>query len=427
MSEVTRRELFPGVWLRTVHTSKFKSSYLSVTMLAPLRAETAAAYALIPSVLRQGTAVHPDMEHISAALDNLYGGAIEPVVRKKGETQCVGFVASFLDDAYALEGEQILEPAARLLGEVLLKPRTENGVFDSTYVKGEKANLADRIRGAINDKRSYATSHLTELMCSEEAYGVNKLGDLEYLEPLTPETLWQHYQELLKNTVVELYYCGSAQPDRVAEALKGALAELPRSEERFVPECDVRLTAESEPRVIEEAMDVTQGKLALGFRTGGLTCWEEEYPALVMCNAIFGGTAMSKLFMNVREKMSLCYYASSMLERMKGLILVSSGIEFENAEKAKCEILHQLEQVKRGEIEDWELEGARRILVGSYRSVLDEQGRQEEFWLGQAVAGLESSPEDTAASFETVTREQVAEVAQKLVLDTIYFLKGKED
>ena len=264
-------------------------------------------------------------------------------------------------------------------------------------------------------------------MCAEEAFGVNKLGDLDHLEPVTPENLWARYQDLLKTCAVELYFCGSAQPDRVAEALKAALSALPVNEDRFVPECDVRLTAETEPRIIEEAMDVTQGKLALGFRTGGQTCWEEEYPALMMTNAIFGGTAMSKLFMNVREKMSLCYYASSMLERMKGIVLVSSGIEFENYQKAREEILHQLEQVKAGEIEDWELEGARHILTGSYQSVLDDQGRQEEFWLGQAVAGLETTPEAVAAAFETVTREQVAQCAQKWVLDTLYFLKGKEN
>ena len=165
-------------------------------------------------------------------------------------------------------------------------------------------------------------------------------------------------------------------------------------------------------------MDVTQGKLALGFRTGGTTCWEEDYPALVMCNAIFGGTTLSKLFLNVREKLSLCYYASSMLEKMKGLMLVSSGIEFDKYETARDEILAQLEAVRRGEIADWELEGARRTL--------DDQGRQEEFWLGQAAAGLDTTIEELCARFETVTREQVAAAAQKLELDTIYFLKGKE-
>jgi len=426
MSQIIRRELFPGVWLRAIHTNKFKSAYLSVTLLAPLEPETAAANALIPAVLRRGTAAHPDMESLSAALDELYGGAIEPAVRKKGETQCVGFVASFLDDAYALEGEPILASAANLLGEVLLRPLTREGVFDPEYTAGEKANLADRIRGQVNDKRFYATHRLIQLMCQGEAYGVDKLGDLAHVEAVTPESLWQRYQELLRDGAVEVYYCGSAHPDHVAEILGKALSGLPVNEDRFVPDCEIRISAGPEPNVVEEAMDVTQGKLAMGFRTGGQTCWEEDYPAMVMCNAVFGGTTLSKLFMNVREKLSLCYYASSMLDKMKGLVLVSSGIEFDKYHTAREEILAQLEAVRRGEIEDWELEGARRTLIGGHLATLDEQGRQEDFWLGQAVAGLEEGVEEIAARFETVTREQVAAAAQRLELDTIYFLKGKE-
>ena len=193
-----------------------------------------------------------------------------------------------------------------------------------------------------------------------------------------------------------------------------------------MPDCDVRLSAGTQPRVTEEAMDVTQGKLAMGFRTGGLTCWEEEYPALVMCNAIFGGTTLSKLFMNVREKLSLCYYASSTLEKMKGLVLVSSGIEFDKYAQARDEILAQLDNIRQGKVEEWELEGARRTLIGGHLSTLDDQGRQEEFWLGQAAAGLDTTLEELAAAFETVTLEQVAAAARKLELDTIYFLKGKE-
>ena len=326
--EVLRRELFPGVWLRTVHTHKFKSSYLSLTLMVPLSAETASANALIPAVLRRGTEAHPDLESLSAALDELYGGAIEPIVRKKGETQCVGFAASFLDDAYALEGEPVLEGAAALLGELLLRPRTEKGMFYPDYVAGERSNLVDRIRAQVNDKRYYALSRLTQLMCEGEAFGVDKLGDEGRAAALTPRKLWKRYQELLSTAEIELYYCGSAAPDRVAEALSAALSGLPRSEERLEADCEVRLHAGAEPRLEEERMDVTQGKLALGFRTGGITCWEEDYPALVMCNAVFGATPLSKLFLNVREKRSLCYYASSNLEKMKGLLLVSSGIEF---------------------------------------------------------------------------------------------------
>ena len=171
---------------------------------------------------------------------------------------------------------------------------------------------------------------------------------------------------------------------------------------------------------------MTQGKLAMGFRTGGITCWEEEYPALAMCSAVFGGTTLSKLFLNVREKLSLCYYASSMLEKLKGLMLVSSGIEFDKYQTARDEILAQLEAVRRGEIADWELEGARRTLISGHLATLDDQARQEEFWLGQAAAGLDTTIQDLAGQFETITREQVAQAARKLELDTIYFLKGKE-
>ena len=242
---------------------------------------------------------------------------------------------------------------------------------------------------------------------------------------VTPASLWRRYQELLSTAAVEVYYCGSADPDRVEGALRAALSALPVNENRADPDCEVRLHAGPEPRVVEEALDVTQGKLAMGFRTGGLTCWEEDYPALAMCSAVFGGTTLSKLFLNVREKLSLCYYASSTLEKMKGLLLVSSGIEFDKYETARDEILAQLEAVRRGEIEDWELEGARRTLISGHLATLDDQGRQEEFWLGQAAAGLDSTIPQLAAQFEAVTREQVAAAARKLELDTIYFLKGK--
>ena len=426
MSDMIRKELFPGVWLRSIHTDKFKSAYLSVTLMTALDAEKAGANALVPYVLRRGTAVHPDMESLSAALDDLYGGAIEPAVRKKGETQCLGFVASFLDDAYTLNGETILESAANLLGEMLLKPLTEEGVFARAYVEGEKANLIDRIRAQINDKRTYATHRIIREMCAGEAYGVDKLGTEATVAPITPDSLWSAYRDLLQSAGVEIYYCGSAAPETVESALAKAFAALPINPEREEPNCEVRIHAAAEPVVFEEAMDVTQGKLAMGFRTGGISVWSEEFPAMLLCNSVFGGSTLSKLFMNVREKLSLCYYASSMFDRLKGVMLVSSGIEFEKYEQAKAEILAQLEAVKRGELEEWELEGSRRTLMGAYRSMLDEQGAQEEFWLSQSVAGLDFGPGEIADALVNVTAQQVAEMANLLELDHMYFLKGKE-
>ena len=424
--EATRIRLAEGVHLTYLPARKFKTSLLSAQFVTPLRRETAGANALLAAVLRRGTVSCPDMGALSAKMDNLYDASIDYTVRKKGENQCVGFVASFLDDAFAPGGEPILEPAAGLLGELLLRPRLQDGIFAEEYVSGERANLVDRIRGQINDKRSYATLRLGQLMCGEEAFGVDKLGDVEHAAAVTPGSLWERYQQLLSTAQIELYYCGSAEEERVARALKEALSALPVNEGRICPDCEVRLHAGPEPSMVEESMDVTQGKLAMGFRTGGVTCWEEEYPAMAMCNAVFGGTTLSKLFMNVREKLSLCYYASSTLEKMKGLILVSSGIEFDKFQQARDEILHQLEEIRQGNMEDWELEGTRRTMIGAHLATLDVQDRQEDFWLGQTAAGLETGIEELVAQLEQVTREQVAQAAQKLELDTIYFLKGTE-
>ena len=427
MTQAIHRELRPGVRLTAVHTDKFKTSMLSLSLLAPLEADTAASNALLPYVLRRGTEAHPDMAALSAALDELYGGSIEPFVRKKGETQAVGFVASFLDDAYALDGSRILEPAAELLGELLLRPAIQDGVFRRDYVEGERANLIDRIRAQMNEKRAYSIHRLTQEMCAGEAFGVGKLGDEASAAAVSAESLWAAYQHLLATAPLEIYYCGSAPVERVETALRAAIPALPRSERPVRPGCKIQAEpAAAEPRLVTESLDVTQGKLALGFRTGGISVWSEEHPALLVFNAVYGGTATSKLFLNVREKLSLCYFASSMLEKYKGLLLVSSGIEFQNYEKAKGEILAQLDACREGKIEDWELQAAKRAIVSSLRAGMDSQSRMEDYWSGQAAAGLEEDQEALIARVEQVTAAQVAEAARRTKLDTVYFLKGLE-
>lgn len=425
MAELTRSELFPGVHLTAVHTEKFKSCVLGASFLAPLDRTTAACNALVPSVLRRGTQEHPDMESLSAALDELYGGSIEPVVRTRGETQCVGFLGSFLDDAYTLDGSAILEKAAGLLGELLLRPCTEQGVFRRDYTDSERQNLIDRIRAQVNDKRSYALLRLKREMCAGEPFGVDRLGDESSARAITPESLWARYQDLLRTAPIELYYCGSAKPERVADALRAALSQLPTDGVRAPLPRPAAKEAPAQPREVVESLDVTQGKLTMGLRTGS-TVWSEDYPALLLANAIFGGTTTSRLFLHVREKLSLCYYASSQLEKLKGVMLVSSGVEFDKVGEARAEILAQLEACRKGEFEDWELEGARRSVVSALHSAMDAQARLEDFWLGQAVAGLTEDPEALARRVEEVTREQVVAAFSSLQLDTIYFLKGRE-
>lgn len=425
MPTLTRTQLLPGVFLTAVHTEKFKSSMFSMTLLTPLRAERAATEALIPFLLLRGSETCPDMQSISARLDRLYGGSVSPVVRKKGEVHCLGLLGSFLADAYTLDGSGILAEAIQFTGELLLRPLTENGAFSRDYTRQEKDNLADRIRAEINDKRLYANRRVVEEMCKGEPYGVSALGRETDVEAITPEAAWACYREMLCHARLELYYCGSAAQDEVADLFLKALEGLPREGGYDLPQPLIPARADT-VRQVEERMDVVQGKLAMGLRTGGITACDGDYPALLLCNAVFGGTATSKLFLHVREELSLCYYADSGLHKFKGLMLVSSGVEFDQRQRAEDEIMAQLDACRRGEIQPWEMDGARRSVASALRTVLDSQGRQEDWWLGQAVAGLDQSPEALAWDLEQVDVARVVQAAQALSLDTVYFLKGME-
>ena len=418
--EKTRIQLGSGVYLTYLPARKFKTSLLSAQFVTPLRQETAAACALLPAVLRRGTVRYPDLGALSARLDRLYGASVDYTVRKQGENQCVGFVASFIDDSFIPGGEQLLEPVAELVGELLCDPVTERGRFVGAYFESEKTNLIDAIRSQMNDKREYAYARLLGEMCDREPYGLSRLGDAESAERLQLKKLHALYGELLSTARLELFYCGSAPLERVEAALSAALAPLPRDGIRDIAG-GAPHPARSEVKRVEEAMDVTQGKLGMGF-----ACGSDDYPAVLMGNTLFGGSSNSKLFLNVREKLSLCYYASSNYHRQKRIITVSSGIEFANYQQAFDEIMAQLEAVRRGELEDWELDGARSTLLNAYASMGDSQGKLENFYLGQAATGQEDTPELLAEQVRQVTPERIFEAMETVSLDTVYFLKGKE-
>ena len=424
--EQYQRRLADGVELMVNRTDKFKTGLLSATLTVPLRRETATAGALIPEVLYRGSRDHPDMERLSAATDALYGASLGPIVRQRGESQCVSFLCSAIDGRYTLDGSAVLEPAAALMGEVLLDPATEGGLFRADYVKGEGANLADRIRARVNDKRGWALFRLVQEMCAGELYAQDKLGDADEASSMTPDRLWADYQRLLSGSKVTFYYGGSAHPDRVEETVRRAFAPLMSG--RTAPvECEVPAEPKGPVRTVTDVMDVTQGKLALGFRTGGVTMASPDYPALLVFNALYGGSANSRLFLNVREKLSLCYYASSMIDKLKGLMVVSSGVEFNDFDRAQEAILAQLEELRQGKFSGDELNAAVRSVVSGLRSRPDSQGRMEDDCVTKLIWGL--TPDDGAAlirAVENVTAEQVAQMAQKIRLDTVYRLTGKE-
>jgi predicted Zn-dependent peptidase len=414
-----------GVNLTCVNAYKFKTGCLAMTFLVPLDKKTVAFNAVLPSVLRRGTSSHPDIESLAATLDELYGARIEPVVRKKGEVQCIGMYADFPDDAFVPGGGRILEKTAKLMGEMLLSPATSGGRLRTEYVESERQNLMDDIRAEINDKRLYASRRMMEQMFKGESYGVSKLGTLSDASKISVAGLTKHYKSLISTAAMEIFYCGAAKPDDVERILKDALAMLPRIGECEIPETRVDTEAfEGKVKYCSEKMDITQGKLVMGYRLGE-AMKSPNHAALMVFNAVFGGAVTSKLFMNVREKLSLCYYASSGLDRHKGVMLVSSGIEFSKYDEALGEIEKQLDSIRKGEIEPWEIEGAKKAVMNAIYSSLDEPSGLEGLYLDRSMLGLTANPEELAALVSDITAGEVIKIASCTKLDTVFFLTGE--
>ena len=425
-----RNEILPGVYLTCLQTEKFKTGLLSVSFLTRLCREEAAQNTLIPSVLRRGTTSHPDMEALADRLDSLYGARIEPISRKLGEIQAAGFWASFADDAWLPEGgTSLLEDTAALLGELILSPNTRGGLLLPAYVESEKEKLLEDIRARVNDKIAYSRLRLTELMCAAEDYAVDVLGTEDTAESIGYVALTKRYKRLLSTAPVEIFYCGAADAARVEAALMDAFMPLPRGEIDYELGTDVRMNAlEDHVRYHTETMDVTQGKLVIGWRLG-LSMEDPDPAVLRVMNTVFGGGVHSKLFRNVREKLSLCYYAGSGIDLMKGLLFVSCGIEPEKYDEALQAILRQLEAMRAGEITEEELAGAKASLVSDLTGLSDNPGQLESFWLSQNLLGLEYGPEELAALVEDVTAEQVSAAARAMECDMVYFMtcSGEEN
>ena len=422
--ETVRTELIPGVWLTALRSDKFKTGCLSINLLTQLKRETAAFNAVLPFVLRRGTRFHPDMQTIAAELDSLYGTGVEPIVRKIGEIQCIGFYASFPDHKYLPAGSEVFEKTANLSCEMLLAPNTRGGLFLPAYVESEKEKLLELIRSRVNEKRSYAHFRLLEQMCCYEDYAVSRFGTEDTAESIYYQKLTKYYHSLISASPVEIFYCGSMEASKVANILSDALSGMTRGEINYDIGTDIRMNAvEDKVRSFVDEMSVTQGKLVMGFRLG--ECMEEpDLAAIYVFNAVYGSGVTSKLFMNVREKLSLCYYASSLVDTHKGLMLVSSGVDFDKVDEAKSEILAQLEAVKSGDISDEELEAARRSVASDLLACLDSQGELEGFYLANTIDGLEFSPDELAALVCDVSREDVIKIASSVVLDAEYFLRG---
>lgn len=414
--------LAPGVTLRALQTDKFKTGCFSVNFLRAHSREDAPLDALLTSVLLRGTETYPDMQSISTRLDELYGASFGTLVRRKGEVKLFGFYADFIEDEFLPEGEHVFADMVEFLEQILYHPYTEDGGFCARYVENEKLNLIHAIEASLNDKRAYATGQMLRKMCETEAYGVPRLGYAEDVVNITPAQLWAHYERSIKHCRIEIFYAGRKSAEEAA-ALFGRVFSH-REEAAWEQVCTVVRTDVEAVREVSESMDITQGKLVLGLRCG-ITADRPDYAALNLLNVVYGAGMTSKLFLNVREARSLCYYASSTFDKYKGVMLISSGIAFENYEIAKNAILEELEACKRGEISGLELEAARIQALSSLRAAMDAPARLDDFYIGQAVLPCTDIP-GLMQEVEALTVADLARAAQKLQLDTVYFLKGEE-
>lgn len=422
--EYTRAEIINGVWLTHIRSDKFKTACLSITLLTQLQRESAAMNALLPLVLRRGTARYTDMEAISRRLDELYGAAIEPVVRRIGEIQCLGFFASVPEEDYLPAGADTLRGTCELMGQMLLAPNTRGGLLLPDYVDSERDKLIEMIRARLNDKLSYSVSRCIEEMCCCENFAVSRFGDEESAAAIRYQKLTKQYRNLIQTSPIEIFYCGRAEEKRVESLLRDALSTLPRGEIDYDIGTDVRLNAlEETPREYTEQMNVTQSKLVIGWRLG--KAMDDPNPAaLRLFASLFGGSTASKLFVNVREKLSLCYFASAVADVHKGVLLAYAGTEADNVGRAKEEIFAQLASIANGEITDEELSAARADVKSALKSALDVQGALEGFYLSAALDGADYSPEELSALVDDVTKEELVEIARGCECDMIYTLTG---
>ncbi|MDD4772795.1 MAG: pitrilysin family protein [Eubacteriales bacterium] len=418
---VIKHKIADGISLNIIETDKFKTNYIAVNLLTALDKKTAAYKALLPAVLKRGTVNYPDMAALNRRYDMLYSTHINTRCFKRGETHIFGFSAHMLDNRFVLDGTDIVSETLSLIAEIMFSPALSDGCFSSVYVESEKKNLIDLIKSKINNKNSYAVLRCQEEMCRGEVFAVSEDGTVEDVEAITPQSLFDFYKEIINRAQIEIYFVGKYDNNLLVEKVRNAFSPI-RHVSGFVPYTEVIRNADT-VREVSEEQPVTQGKLSLGFRSGAVLS-DGDYEKFIMFSEIFGGSPSSKLFMNVREKLSLCYYCHAIPDAHKGIMIVASGIEVDKKEIAQDEILLQLENIRRGDFTEDEYEAAKKSIINGYRSITDSASGLVSWFLGRKLADIEISPEKAINLIEKVTKNDIVEAAKKVTLDTVYFMRG---
>ncbi|MDO4563127.1 MAG: pitrilysin family protein [Clostridia bacterium] len=411
-------EIKKGINMYFIPDGKFKTFTASVLIYRKLSRGEVTKNSLVSAMLDKGSEKYADMRAIDMKLESLYGTNFYNHTSRRGECQLLRVGVDAVADEFLPKGENNQEKALELLFELLLK-----SAFSADALSVEKQNLRDAIEAAKNDKRSYAITRLLEEMCKDEPYGTNTLGYVSDIDAIDAPSLMRHYRQMLDESPIDIVFSGNFDMEAARDICQNRMAQLCERDARY-PETEIKKEVR-EVCTVTEKMDVTQGKLCIGFRTNTDPVGDDYY-ALVVCNMIYGGSANSKLFNNVREKLSLCYYASTGIERYKGIMTLQSGIEFENFQKAYDEIFAQLDDIKKGNVTEHEFDAAIKTIEGSLAGRYDSTAAMEDYYASQIMLGTNMSIEDYIAKIKQVTLDDVVRVADSIQLDTVYFMEGED-
>lgn len=408
-----------GVRLCAQSTDKFKTCRINIGMAMPLDLNVSAR-AILPFILQRRCAKYPDYIMLSRVLDELYGASVSAGVIKRGETQIISFSLTAIDDRFALDGDTVALECVQLLCDMIFDPLTDGNSFPADIVEQEKRLLVEMIENEMNDKRRYALMRCEEIMFKDEAYGIHRLGTVENVKALTPEAVYRTWQEVLREAVVQITMVGSMDVEPVAAILRERFSSIKREPASLSTKF---IGKKGEPEYACEEMPIKQGKLVMGLRTGMKDEDTNTVPMRIAVD-IFGGGTYSKLFSVVREKMSLCYYCSAAFFSSKGVVMVQSGIEDINEEKAKNEILNQLSLVAQGDFSDDVFSSSIKSLTDSIISNNDTPESICAWYSTQLLRDKLKTPEEYVGEIQSVERQQVIEAAKTIKLDTIFMLKS---
>lgn len=412
-------DLGDGLSLGLVKTKKFKSNLISIYFQRQLDRQEVTRLSLLTNLLQVASNKYPSMKAISQKLDSLYGLSMNLGLTKHGEKLIASLKLLTISDKYL--DQPVFEDVINFASEILLNPLVVDGQLNPDMLDLEKKNLEEEISSKINDKRTYASLRCIEHMCKDELYSIDHIGYVEDLDSIDAKDIYDTYRDLISTSRIFIMVEGDFDEDKVKDLCirkfkfeRTNVQKLVREDYKYLP---------TRTKYFEEDMETSQAKLVIGLRTGVDYMDYERYYSLMLANSIFGGGPHSKLFNNVREKESICYYASSNLEKTKGLMFISSGIDAENYDKAICLIRKELEDTRQGRISQLELDNAKKSLINSLKAMGDSIVSDVDFIYNQYISGSKLIVEDVIGYVEKVDIPMIIESMKDVKEDTIFFLK----